>query len=237
MRPRPPSPPPLPLQVFGFTITNTVAEVLLERVTVHLVPSEAGCYNTLATIGVPRVREGVPGHVYVAFSRNPETGFRSLSFSAEVRFTSRECDPTANYEPVGDPTKERYPVDEVPVGPSDYVAPAHIPDFRAAWEAAGADAGVQEGFTLSHKSVADAVAAVVSTLQLTPQDGTGAVKPSASKHAVYLAGNFLGDTTVLARMMVTMEDAEGGGAQACILRIELRCKNRNVSELLLSTLG
>jgi hypothetical protein len=223
--------------VFGFTITNTVPEVLLERVTVHLVASEAGCYAPLVTIGVPRVREGVPGHVYVAFSRSPETGFRALTFSAEVRFASRECDPTANYEPLGDPTKERYPVDDVPVGPSDYVAPAHIPDFRAAWEAAGADSGVPEAFTLSHKSVADAVADVVSTLQLTPQDGTGSVKPSASKHAVYLAGTFLGDTTVLARLLMSMEDAEGGGGQACILRIEIRCKNRDISEMLLGTLG
>ena len=223
--------------MFGFTIINTVPEVLLERVTVHLVASEAGCYTPLVTIGVPRVREGVPGHAYVAFARSPETGFRSLTFSAEVRFTSRECDPTANYEPLGDPTKERYPVDDVPVGPSDYVAPAHIPDFRAAWEAMGGDAGVQEAFTLSHKSVADAVADVVATLQLTPQDGTGAVKPSASKHAVYLAGSFLGDTVVLARMMVAMEEAEGGGGQACILRIEFRCKNRDVSELLMQMLG
>ncbi len=222
--------------MFGFTITNTVPEVLLERVTVHLTPSEAGCYVPLVTIGVPRVREGVPGHAYVAFSRSPETGFHPLSFSAEVRFTSRECDPTANYEPLGDPTKERYPVDDVPVGPSDYVAPALMPDFRAAWDAAGGDTGVQEAFTLSHKSVADAVADVLATLQLTPQDGTGSVKPSASKHAAYLAGTFLGDTVVLARLMIAMEEGEGG-APACILRIEMRCKNRDVSELLLSTLG
>ena len=222
--------------MFGFTINNTVPEVLLERVTVAMAASEPGCYAHVVTIGVPRVREGVPGHVYVAFSRSPETGFRALAFTTEVRFTSRECDPAANYEPVGDPVKETYPVDDVGVGPADYVASAHVSDFRAAWEAAGAEGEVQEGFTLAHKSVAEAVADVLATLQLTAQDGTGAVKASATKHAVYLAGTFLGDTAVLGRMMLAMEDAEGGG-QSCTLRIALRSSNRAVSELLVSTLG
>jgi hypothetical protein len=60
------------------------------------------------------------------------------------------------------------------VQPADYVAPAVVADFRAAWDAAGGENEVLENFGLSFRSVPEAVAAVVETLGLTPQEGTGA---------------------------------------------------------------
>lgn len=204
-----------------------------------MAPSEGSGYTPCVTIGIPRIREGVPGHVYVAFARSPEAGFGAVSFSTEMRFASRECDPSANYEPVGEATKETYPVDDVEVGPADYVAPALVADFRAAWDAAGAECEeVQDSFGLSFKSVPEAVAAVIETLGLTPQEGTGAVKPTATKHAAFLAGTFLGDTPVLGRMLLALDEADAGGAPSgCTLRIALRCANKGVSELLIAALS
>ena len=227
------------MQVFGFTVNNTVPEVLLERVTVAMSASEPGAYSHAVTIGVPRIREGLPGHVYVAFSRSPEAGFGAVSFSAELRFLSRECDPSANYEPVGEAVKETYPVNDVEVGPADYVAPVQLGDFRASWEAAGSEGEVLETFALSFKSVHEAVAAVLEAMGLSAQEGTGSVKSTASKHAASLAGSFLGDTPVLGRMLVAMEEAEGGaaGQLSCILKIALRCPNKDVAELLISALS
>ena len=46
-------------------------------------------------------------------------------------------------------------------------------------------------------------AAVVETLGLSPCEGTGSVKPGATKHAAYLAGVFLGGIKTLARMQVS----------------------------------
>ncbi len=223
--------------MFGFTITNTVPEVLLERVTVSMVANVAGAYTPAVSIGVPRVREGLPGHTYVAFTRSPEAGFVPVTFTTTVKFSTRECDP-ATHEPLGDPTKETYPVDDCSVGPADYVAFSSVGDFKAAWEAEGGEGEVQEQFTLAHRSVHEAVADVVDSLGLTPQGDTGAVKPTATKHTSNLAGTFLGDTPVLGRIMVSLDEAEGGGAGAtCTLRIALRCANRDISELLIEALG
>ena len=224
-------------QVLGFTITNTVPEVVLERVTVALTPSVAGAYVHACTIAVPRVREGVPGHVYVAFSRSPEAGFASVVFGTEVRFFSREFD-TTTHEAVGDPQKESYPVDDCAVGPADYVAFASTGDFKAAWEAAGTAGEVADTFVLAHRTVPEAVSDVVDTLGLAPQGDTGSVKPTATKHAVNLAGTFLGGTPVLGRIMVSLDEQEGGATGAtCTLRIALRSSDRDVAELLVSALA
>ncbi len=212
-------------------------ETLLERVTVALTPSMAGAYVHACTIAVPRVREGVPGHVYVAYTRSPEAGFASVTFSTEVRFYTREYD-TQTHEAVGDPQKETYPVDDCSVGPADYVAFATAGDFKAAWEGAGTEGEVMETFVLAHRTVPEAVGDVVDTLGLAPQGDTGSVKPTATKHAVNLAGTFLGGTPVLGRIMVSLDEQEGGGAGAtCTLRIALRSANRDISELLVSALA
>jgi coatomer protein complex subunit gamma len=222
----------------GFTITNTVAEVVLERVTVALQASIAGAYNHVCTIGVPRVREGTPGHVYVAYTRSPEAGFTAVTFSPEVRFFTREYD-TETHEAVGDPVKETYPVDDCSVGPADYVASAQAGDFKSAWESPDLkDGEMQEQFVLAHRSVPEAVSDVLDTLGLTPQGDTGNVKPTATKHAVNLAGTFLGGTPVLGRLLISLEEQEGGAAGAtCTLRIALRCSNKDICELLMSCLG
>ena len=224
--------------MLGFTITNTVPETLLERVTVALTPSLAGAYTHVCTIAVPRVREGVPGHVYVAYARSPEAGFSPVTFGTEVRFFTREYD-TLTHEAVGDPVKEAYPVDDCSVGPADYVAHAALGgDFKGAWEGAGSEGEVQETFVLAHRTVPEAVGDVVDTLGLTPQGDTGSVKATASKHAVNLAGTFLDGTQVLGRIMVSLDEQEGGAAGAtCTLRIALRCANRDISELLVSALA
>jgi coatomer protein complex subunit gamma len=201
-----------------------------------MAPSEPGAYAHVCSIGVPRVREGVAGHAYVAFARAPEAGFGAMSFSAELRFASRECDPAAGYEPVrgAEATKETYPVNDVEVGAADYVAPLAVADFRATWDAAGADGEVLETFALSFKSVPDAVAAVLETLGLAPQEGTGLVKPTAAKHAALLAGTFLGDTPVFGRMLVALDDGPPAGVT---LKVALRCANKDISELLVSALA
>lgn len=217
-------------------MTNTVPEVLLERVTVAMTPNVQGAYTPAVSIGVPRVREGTPGHVYVSFARNPEAGFVPVAFTTTVKFTTRECDP-ATHEPLGDPTKETYPVDDCSVGPADYVAFTQVGDFKAAWEAEGSEGEVQEQFALAHTSVHEAVVDVVETLGLTPQGDSGSVKPTAAKHTANLAGTFLGDTPVLGRIMVSLEDVEGGAGATCALRIALRCSNRDISELLVGALG
>lgn len=137
-------------------------------------------------------------------------------------------------EALGDASPEDYPLDAVDVTPADYVAPLMVPEFRSAWEAMGADGEVLESFGLSFKTVGEAVSAVIETLGLSPCEGTGAVKPGATKHNAYLAGVFLGGIKTLARMQVSMD--EGGGA-SCVLKIGVRSEDAAVSTLLMELIS
>jgi coatomer protein complex subunit gamma len=217
--------------VFAFSVANTVPDILLERVVARLQPATPGAYRHVASLSCPRVREGQAGVCYAAYQRNPAAGFAPVSFSCELRFNSRECDPAKNYEPVGDASPEDYPVQDVEVGPADFVARVAVADFRAAWEALGAGGEVLEAFALNFKSVAEAVAAIIDTLGLAPCEGSGGVKAGTNKHQAMLAGTFLGDVKVLSRLQVTL-DAETG----CSLKIAIRAADKAFSEMLMQTI-
>ena len=203
-----------------------------------MVASEPTAYAHVVSIGVPRVHDGKPGHVYIAFERSPEAGFGAVSFSAELRFLSRECDPAASYNPVrgAEATKETYPVNDVEVGAADFVAPLALNDFRASWEAAGGEGELLEDFSLNFRSVSDAVAAVIDTLGLSPQEGTGLVKLTAPKHMLTLAGNFLGNVTVLGKMLVSLDEPVNGVSTSVVVKIALRCANKDIAEMLMASL-
>ena len=218
--------------VLEFTITNTVPDILLERVVARLVPSEPSAYRLVTSLSCPRVREGQPGICYAAFQRNPAAGFSAVSFSCELRFNVRECDPAKNYEPVGDPSPEDYPVNDIDVTTADFVAKVPVADFRSAWEAMGAEGEVLESFTLGFKTVGEAVAAIIDTVGLAPCEGTGQVKAGTNKHQALLAGVFLGDVKVFARLQVTLDAASG-----CVLKISIRAPEKELSEMLMSCIS
>lgn len=219
--------------VFGFTITNTIPEVVLERVTMALTPSEPDAYSQVMTIDVPRIREGAPGVAYVVFARNSEAGFPPCTFTTEMRFYSKECDPTNDYETFGDAIKEEYPVNDLELTSADFFAATPIADFRGGWEALANVDELQETFALSFKTVAEATSAVIETLGLAPCEGTGLVKPSATRHGVFLSGKFIGNIPVLARMLIATTEGQDG----CILRIAIRSPDSNVSEILMNSIS
>jgi coatomer subunit gamma len=218
--------------VLEFTITNTVPDILLERVVARLVPSDPSAYRLVTSLSCPRVREGQPGICYAAFQRNPAAGFSAVSFSCELRFNVRECDPAKNYEPVGDPSPEDYPVNDVEVSTADFVAKVPVADFRSAWEAMGAEGEVLESFTLAFKTVGEAVSAIIDTIGLAPCEGSGQVKAGTNKHQALLAGVFLGDVKVFARLQVTLDASSG-----CVLKISIRAPEKELSEMLMSCIS
>jgi len=132
------------------------------------------------------------------------------------RLLPRTCLTCAG-EPVGDASGEVYPVNDVEVGPADFVAKVATPDFRAAWEALGTDGELVESFALPFKTVHEAVAAVVDLLGMVACEGTGTVKVGVTKHSALLSGVFLGDIKALARLMVRGCPAASPprGAAAC----------------------
>jgi coatomer protein complex subunit gamma len=207
--------------VFDFTVTNTVPDVRLVNVSVHLTaPADAaGAWRPLGTVAASSVVAGKPAHCYVGFAREPEAGYPSCTWAAELRGGSEEADGSAGAD-------LEFPLSDVEVGTCDYVAPRFVPDFRAAWEATDKDTEALQGFALPAPSLDGAFKAVVAALGLAPQDGTGVVKPGVPKHNAYLAGLFVGGLPLLARLQLA---AEGGKVT---LKIAVRSPDRDLSQLI-----
>ena len=124
--------------------------------------------------------------------------------------------------------EEMYPVEDVEVIGSDFVAKVPVGDFRMGWEKLGKSAEVLDKFMLSQYSeVAEAVGATLDCLGLKPLDGTDAVAPNARSHNVLVSGVFLGGAKVLARFQVSL------GNEGAILKIAIRSSDANVSQAVL----
>lgn len=227
--------------VLQFAVANTLPEVLLERAAVAVSVSDAALYAPVVSIAAPKVRSGAPATCYVALARNPDAPLSAVTVSAELRFASRECDP-ASGEPLSEATPETYPVDGFDISPADYVAPTPVADFRGAWEASGAGGEVIESYQLPARAVDKAVASIAEALGMAFCDGTGTVRPGATRHAAFLSGTFLGGVRVLARMQVQLVGADGteaaaGGGSGVIVKVGVRSEDRDVSQLLMDCIS
>lgn len=227
--------------VLQFALANTLPEVLLERAGVAVSVSDAALYAPVVSIAAPKVRSGAPATCYVALARNPDAPLTAVTVTAELRFASRECDP-ATGEPLSEPSPETYPVDGFDISPADYVAPTPIADFRGAWDASGTAGEVIESYQLPLRSVERAVASIADALGMAFCDGTGTVRPGATRHAAFLSGTFLGGVRVLARMQVQLAGAEGAdaaaaGASGVIVKVGVRSEDRDVSQLLMECIS
>jgi len=130
-----------------------------------------------------------PGVVYVAFKKlGGEHSFPLTSFSNNLKFTSKEIDPTT-----GDPEEtgyeDEYQVEDLDLTGSDYVIPAFAGSFDHVWEQTGANGNeASETFQLSNaKSIAGATEQLISALSLQPLEGTD-VALSNSTHTLKLYG-------------------------------------------------
>ena len=70
---------------------------------------------------------------------------------------------------------EEYPIEDIEIGASDFMARIAVPDFRRAFETIGDSNEVMETFALSFKTVEKGVAGVIKYLGMQPYDGCGTV--------------------------------------------------------------
>merc|ERR1711865_1208809 len=176
-----------------------------------------------AAISVRIIEEAMEQHPYV----QPLTSSR---FPCELRFTVTEVDP-ATGEEEGGSFEEEYPLEDLEITTSDFMAKFTVPDFRKAWENAGNSNEGLEKFALQFKKMEDAVVAIISFLGMQPCDGTGQLKPGntgSAPHMLHLSGSFLGGQQVLARAQVAMA---GDSTGQVIFKIAVRSDSEQVSRM------
>ncbi|QSS63432.1 coatomer subunit gamma-1 [Histoplasma capsulatum] len=190
--------------VLQYDIKNTLPDTLLEDVSVVASPlDDDESLEEDFIVPAPKLMTNEPGIVYVAFKKlGGEHNFPVTSFTNNLKFTSKEIDPTT-----GDPEEtgyeDEYQVEDLDLIGSDYVIPAFAGSFDHVWEQTGANGEeASETLQLSNvKGIEDATEQLVATLSLQPLEGTDVVLNNTT-HALKLYGKTVsgGRVAALVRM-------------------------------------
>lgn len=138
--------------VLQYEIKNTLADTVLEDVSVIATPSdEDTSLEEDFIIPVSKLVTDQPGTVYVSFKKNGDTLYPITSFTNVLKFASKEIDPTTG-EPEENGYDDVYQVEDLELLGSDYVLPAFAGSFDHVWEQIGAN-GDEESETFQLKNM------------------------------------------------------------------------------------
>lgn len=211
--------------VLQFSVQNTIDDQRLDNVTVLVDDSESEVFNASGEIACEGIKYGDTKHCFTILERDADAALAPSTFNCELRFTVVQVDP-ATGEEEGDTFEEEYPLEDLEIATSDFMAKVSVPDFRKAWENIGNDNEVLEKFALQFKKMEDAVAAVVDFLGMQPCDGTAVVKPGGKPHMLHLSGVFVSGQNVLSRAQIAMQ-----GDAGVVLKIAVRSEDEGVSRM------
>lgn len=210
--------------ILQFTIQNTIDDQRLDNVTVSIDGSEAEIWEVTGEIPAAQISYGKTENCWVVLERK-EGAIVPTTFACELNFTVVNVDPSTGEEE-GEGFQEEYPLEDLEITTSDFMAKVAVGDFRRSWEGMSNENEVLEKFALQFKKLEEAVTAVIDFLGMMPCDGTGVVKSSGKAHMLHLSGVFVGGVNVLARAQVGM-DAKGG----VVLKIAVRSEDKDISRV------
>ena len=170
---------------------------------------------------------GATEKCFAVLQRDADAALTTAHFACELHFTVVAVDP-ATGEEEGDSFGEEYPMEDLEISTSDFMAKVSVGDFRRLWEQMGNANEVLEKFALQFKKLEDAVSSVLNLLGMQACDGTATVKPNlgGKPHMLHLSGIFVRGTSVLARAQIGMEKTGG-----VILKIAVRSEDAVVSRM------
>eukprot|EP00542_Grammatophora_oceanica_P018219 CAMPEP_0194047586 /NCGR_PEP_ID=MMETSP0009_2-20130614/25057_1 /TAXON_ID=210454 /ORGANISM="Grammatophora oceanica, Strain CCMP 410" /LENGTH=953 /DNA_ID=CAMNT_0038693247 /DNA_START=35 /DNA_END=2896 /DNA_ORIENTATION=+ len=212
--------------VLQFTVQNTIDDQRLDNVTVLIDDSDSECFNVSGEIAADGIGYGDTKNCFVVLERDADSQLTPATMTCELRFNVVQVDP-ATGEEEGDSFEEEYPLEELEISTSDFMAKVTSPDFRKAWETVGNGNEVLEKFALQFKKMEEAVAAVIDFLGMQPCDGTGVIKATGKPHMLHLSGVFVTGQKVLSRAQIVMQGENGG----VVLKIAVRSDDATVSRM------
>lgn len=216
--------------VVQYDIRNTLPDTVLENVTVIATPSEDDVLEDDFIIPAPKLSPNEPGAVYVAFKKlGGDKSVPVTSFTNNLKFTSKEIDPTTG-EPEEEGYEDEYQVEDLELTGSDYVIPTFAGSFDHVWEQTGAN-GEEESETLQLSNMkgitgmhsisqpqmilgrqtnilSDATEQLISALSLQPLEGTD-VALNNSTHTLKLFGKTVSGGRVAALIKMAYSSKSG----------------------------
>jgi len=216
--------------VFQFNITNTLNEILLEKLQVKMDVSSCKDAKVETIIPLPSLPYGAPGSTYVSV-RKPKDQPISGTFSNTLKFVSKEIDPSTG-EADESGYDDDYQVEDIEVATADFVRKTYVSNWEDKWNEVGDEFEVVETYSLSTmKSLQDAVKEIGDFLGMGAAERTDQVASKKTKHILLLTGEFLGGIPVVAR--ARMKFTEGQGVQ---MELTTRSKSDDVSMAIVSSI-
>lgn len=220
--------------VLQFSVQNTIENQRLENVTVVVDDSDSEVFKASGEIPCSGIKYGEIKNCFTLMERNEEAPLSPSSFSCELRFTVQEVDPATGEEEGAPGFEDEFPLEQLEISTSDFMAKVTVPDFRKGWETLGNAGEVLEKFALQFKKLDDAVMSVIDFLGMQPCDGTASIKPNLGNkpHMLHLSGVYVTGQQVLARAQIAMQGAgENNTGTGVVLKIAVRSEDEAVSRM------
>ncbi|OJJ03541.1 hypothetical protein ASPVEDRAFT_63204 [Aspergillus versicolor CBS 583.65] len=219
--------------VLQYDIKNTLPDTVLEDVTVVATPSEEDVLEEEFIVPAPKLNANEPGVVYVTFKKlEGEQSVPVVSFTNNLKFTSKEIDPTTG-DPEDSGYEDEYQVNDLELAGSDYVIPTFAGSFDHVWEQTGANGEeVSETLQLSNlKGITDATEQLISALSLQPLEGTD-VALSNSTHTLKLFGK-----TVLGGRVAALIKMAYSSKTGVTTKLTVRAEEEGVAAAVIASLA
>uniref|UniRef100_A0A6B2KXP1 Coatomer subunit gamma n=1 Tax=Arcella intermedia TaxID=1963864 RepID=A0A6B2KXP1_9EUKA len=222
--------------VFHYNVVNTVAEQVLRNVTVEIGSDEDNGFVVEEIIPATEAVYNEPADLFVILSRPPvrPNGPKTVkiptgNFWNNLLFQLHEIEPkTDQIDETGFP--DEFPLDEVEIIMADYIRKNPIDDFTTAWAKTEHEPQSLTTFSLSTAAnLKEGVAEIIRLLGMSACDNSGDVAPNATKHVLYLSGQFVAgaDTglPLIGRVRMRYSPQQGVGMELII-----RSPNEAVAE-------
>lgn len=209
--------------VFQFNCTNTLQDVVLEKISVKMDVNALKGAKVVNVIPLDSLPYGTPGITYVAV-KMPKESIATGTCQNTLKFVTKEIDPSTG-EPEDTGNEDEYQLEDCEVTVSDYVRKLFAHNWQEKWDEIGDEFEAVETYALSTmKSLQDAVKEITDFLGMQACDRTDQAPGKKTKHILLLSGEFLGAVPVMARSR--MKFVEGQGVQ---MELTIRSKSDDVS--------
>jgi len=219
--------------VIQYQVKNTLPATVLSDASVICTPADDhdGLVE-IFSIPAPSIKSDETATIYVAFTR-PESEFLATSFANNLKFTSKEIDPSTN-EPSEQGYEDEYETESLELQGSDYVLPAFAGSFDSIYNAlpTESDHSAESTFNLPElKGLQEGAEHFISQLGMQPLEGSEVVL-SGSTHALRLYGKSIvgGKVAALVRMAFS---AKSG----VTVKIGVRSEEAGLADAILSPFG
>lgn len=215
--------------ILQFYVLNTLDDHVLQNVRVNVSVADEDLYTIESVVPAAVAKYGEKASSFVSLKRTGDP--LPTSLTCELQFKLMHIDPTTGQI---DTSKkgfdEDFPLEDLMINTSDFMAKVSVGDFRRNWEQLGADGEVMEKFALQFKKVEEAIVAVTDYLGMQAVDGTGNVPSDVislkKPHMLHLSGIFIGNLSVLVRAQLQSDDTAG-----VVLKLAVRSPSTEVSQL------